>query len=1141
MPPSNLENKPPENPVSASEASKLQSSEGEAQFLRTEAQKKVEESKSEGQPVALEQATSQVIQAYAKAAPEAVLVESRILSNPEFEKIVETVDALPHREKMRELYTVLIEKGILNALKVVGALNNPHIEEDFHHVIVQYVRLGKMVPGLDKERALAAELKRRVFELRVPLALEEGKVAPKQVRTTMERFLAGIFAQGVPSDAIYSFEIANANFATDLTFYAAVPDGQVDLFTKQFLGNFPSGQITEVSEDYNLFNEFGVSIFAQAQHEKRFAYALADPGELETLTTILGAFNQIQKEGEGAAIQYIVRMDDRGLLGKTRGAIGKIRDGESLSKATDIPLTFTGDAFKFVGKLFESEKTKEEPTPQEREKRDREVKVIEEKISAPFLRVDMRLVVSAGDKFRAEQIMNGLMSAFGQFTNRETSGGLRFSMVSGGATMGERLHAYTFREASDDALVLNHKELAALFHPPLAVTVTEAPNVAQVKASTAPPPGELPTDGTLLGFSTHRGERREVRMTKQDRLRHFYVIGQTGTGKTSILKNMIIEEIRAGNGATFIDPHGSDVQDILAAIPKERLDDVIYIDPTYTDRPFGLNMLEFDPTKPEQKIFVVNELLAIFKRLYASSPESMGPAFEQYFRNATMLVMESPEIGNTMIDIMRVLVDAEYRTKKLELCKNPIVTQFWRDMATKTTGEAGLQNMAPYIVNKFDVFISNDVMRPIIAQEKSSFNFREIMDQKKIFLVNLSKGKLGEMNANLIGLIIIGKFLLAAMSRVDAPLGSLPDHYLYVDEFQNVTTPSIAAILSEARKYGLSLNLAHQFLKQLPDDIKGAVFGNVGSMAIFRVGVEDASFFEEQLKPTFTGGDVQKIQNYNAYMKMLINGKPVPPFSIVTAPPTRGNPTIIEELKKLSYMKYGRDRETVDKEILARYASTSAAAQKKPAPVVAPAVRPSMGAAASASSAPYAPRPLSAYGAGTPAPMSQQAMPAGQLPPLSQYVPSRSMPQMPMAPMPGMSMYPAQNYGQGYAPMPPHPAYPQVAPPPVGMPPQMYTPTGPVAYPPQAQYPGHYAPMPPQGMPMPMYSPQPMYPAQYHPQAPAYYPPPQQMQPVPQAPVAPPASYPQAQAIPTPPPSQAPAASQVPSQAALGDQYREQF
>jgi hypothetical protein len=251
--------------------------------------------------------------------------------------------------------------------------------------------------------------------------------------------------------------------------------------------------------------------------------------------------------------------------------------------------------------------------------------------------------------------------------------------------------------------------------------------------------------------------------------------------------------------------------------------------------------------------------------------------------------------------------------------------------------------MIPYITNKFDVFLSNDIMRPIIAQEKSSFNFRDIMDKKKILLVNLSKGKLGDINANLIGLILVGKILMAALSRVDSYGKELPHFYLYIDEFQNITTDSISAILSEARKYGLSLTIAHQFIAQIQENIRDAVFGNVGNMAVFRVGSEDAEFLEKQFSPTFSAKDIMSIDNYNAYLKMLVNGVPRPPFNIATLPPIKGNLEQVENLKTLSYLKYGQDRRAVDEIILRKYASASVLAQKAPplAPVsVAPVTRP---------------------------------------------------------------------------------------------------------------------------------------------------------------------------------------------------------
>jgi type IV secretory pathway TraG/TraD family ATPase VirD4 len=429
----------------------------------------------------------------------------------------------------------------------------------------------------------------------------------------------------------------------------------------------------------------------------------------------------------------------------------------------------------------------------------------------------------------------------------------------------------------------------------------------------------MPTEGTLLGKNIHRGLEKPIWVTEKDRMRHFYVIGQTGTGKSVFLKNLITQDIQAGHGVCMIDPHGNDIQDVLGAVPPEREKDVIYFDPSRTDRVIGLNMLEYDYSKPEQKTFVVGELFSIFQKLYGANPESMGPMFEQYFRNATMLVMEDPESGNTLMDISRVMVDAKYRRHKLSKATNPVVVQFWQEIATKAGGEASLENIVPYIVSKFDVFTANDYMRPIIGQQQSAFNFREVMDNKKILLVNLSKGRLGEINANLIGMIVVGKILMAALSRVDDPTMSFPPFFLHIDEFQNVSTPAIASILSEARKYKLGLTMAHQFIAQLDPGIKDAVFGNVGSMAAFRVGPEDSQFLEQQFAPTFSANDLMNTPNWNANVRVLASGTPTPPFSLAAMPPAETDHDRVAALIENSYLRYGKPREEIEEEIRVRY------------------------------------------------------------------------------------------------------------------------------------------------------------------------------------------------------------------------------
>ncbi|MDO8561873.1 MAG: TraM recognition domain-containing protein, partial [bacterium] len=402
--------------------------------------------------------------------------------------------------------------------------------------------------------------------------------------------------------------------------------------------------------------------------------------------------------------------------------------------------------------------------------------------------------------------------------------------------------------------------------------------------------------------------------------------GQTGTGKTGLIKNMIIQDIKNGEGVAFIDPHGNDIEDILAAIPPERMNDVIYFDPAYTPRPMGLNMLEYDHSKPEMKTFVVDEVYGIFRKLYADVPEAFGPMFEQYYRNAVQLVVEDPATGSTFVEIPRVFADKEFRELKLSHCNNPIIVQFWRKIAEAAQGDPSLENVAPYITSKFDVFLTNDIIRPIVAQEKSSFDFREIMDKKKIFLANLSKGRLGDRNTALLGLVLVSKFLQAAFSRVDTR-GDLPVFYLYIDEFQNFATPSIGTILSEARKYKLSLIIAHQFIAQLEEKIRDSVIGNVGTKAAFRVGTTDAEFLAKQFEPGFTAPDLENLPNRNAVLSLLVNGVPARPFTIQTQDLPEFDFGKVAAMKELSYLTYGRDRGEIEAEVRRKFAL-----QSEPAP-----------------------------------------------------------------------------------------------------------------------------------------------------------------------------------------------------------------
>ena len=559
-------------------------------------------------------------------------------------------------------------------------------------------------------------------------------------------------------------------------------------------------------------------------------------------------------------------------------------------------------------------------TPEEKEKK-REDKVIDEeavkaltaKISKPLFEVNVRFMASAATQFQADDILGGLIAGFNQFGSPMRND---FKIVKP-KNIKNLSYDLSFRNFNNgQKMILNAEELASFYHLP--ISSTDTPRLKWLKTKESEPPPNLPSGGVLVGKSMFRGQPKPVYITDDDRRRHIYVIGQTGTGKSTLLGNMIIDDIKNGKGVAIIDPHGDLAETALSYVPQNRLDDVIYFDPSDIFRPLGLNMLEYDFNKPEEKTFIVNEIQGIFNKLFTA--ETMGPMFEQYMRNALLLLMEDmPNEPATFIEVPRVFTDTDFRRRKLERIKNPVVIDFWEKEAIKAGGEASLANMTPYITSKFNNFISNDYMRPIIGQPKSAFNFRQVMDEGKILLVNLSKGRIGDINAGLLGMVFTGKLLMAALSRVDIPdVEKRRDFNLYIDEFQNFTTDSISTILSEARKYRLSLTMAHQFIAQLTEKIRDAVFGNVGSQIVFRVGIQDAEFLEKQFQPVFDKSDLINIDNFNAYVKILVNGETTKPFNIQTIPMEKGNRELVDRLKESSREKYGAARQEVEEAIYKR-------------------------------------------------------------------------------------------------------------------------------------------------------------------------------------------------------------------------------
>ncbi|MEY4731350.1 MAG: hypothetical protein RL681_296 [Candidatus Parcubacteria bacterium] len=762
-----------------------------------------------------------------------------------------------------------------------------------------------------KKRALLRSLQLSLYLIRVPKqAIEEngGKDFKAEINIT-EQLIANLASLKAP----FTFEVVVPHIGEEIHFFLAVPKALSEIAIKQVQSLWNGAAIEPVGDDYNIFNSAGASAAAYVELKSSYALPIRTYAEIgaDTFSSIIGAFAKINEIGEGAALQISISPAATVKKGIEQ-SIHALKKGESFKKVT-------GSGLRIEVKDIQSAlapKSKEEQAQERSERQVDEdaVKALEAKIAKPLFYVDVRLITSAASPFQANDILDGLAAGFSQFGAPHRN---EFRIVKP-RNPKNVIYDYTFRNFKPGkAMILNSEEIASFFHFP--ISSTETPKVKYLKAKEAAPPANLLSSGLLLGQSSFRGQLKPVYLSDEDRKRHIYIIGQTGTGKSTLLGNLILEDIKRGKGVALIDPHGDLVETALNHIPKERLDDLILFNPTDMDRPLGLNMLDFNQNRPEEKTFIVNEMQSIFNKLFQQ--ETMGPMFEQYMRNALLLLME--DMANepaTLVEVPRVFTDAQFRLRKLERCRNPIIVDFWQKEAIKAGGEASLANMTPYITSKFSNFIANDFMRPIIGQAHSSFNFRQVMDEGKILLVNLSKGRLGDINANLLGMITIGKILMAALSRTDADASTRRDFNLYIDEFQNFTTEAVASILSEARKYGLSLTMAHQFIGQLEENIKDAVFGNVGSMLVMRVGVQDAEFLVKQFEPIFDENDLINIDNLNAYAKILIRGETSKPFNIKVGTESwkRSGSDLTDALKEYSRTKFGMDRQQVEDEIYRR-------------------------------------------------------------------------------------------------------------------------------------------------------------------------------------------------------------------------------
>ncbi|HTL39701.1 MAG TPA: type IV secretion system DNA-binding domain-containing protein [Methylomirabilota bacterium] len=767
---------------------------------------------------------------------------------------------------------------------------------------------------------------------------EEAKKEQKDIIGVAEQFFATISQAGerglhnfLGINEYISFEIAAHN--KKISFYINVPKRLQAMVEKQLHAQYPKAQI-DVVRPYNIFTPKSFVAASELALQKDYTFPIrtyknmeADP--LNSLTNSLSKLN----ETEGAAIQLLLSPASGHWQGKPRHQALEIQQGRHPELVTSsITLKIMNSVFRGLGNVFDeilgNKKNKnhqsgymdssgmEKPlhlTPMQQEM----IKKFEEKASKVGYKFNLRVVTSSFDQSQADANLRNILSSYMQYTMPPFNGFRTLNRKSASV-----ITDFVFRIFRNTKGILNTEEISSLWHLP--TKYTETPNIKWLSAKKAPAPVNTPAQGILLGKNIYRGVSTQIHIQRDDRRRHQYIIGRTGTGKTELMKNMAIQDIRNGEGLCIVDPHGDFIEDVLAYIPKERAEDVILFEPFDMDRPLGLNMLEVN--SPEQKDFAVQEMIAIFMKLFP--PEMIGPMFEHNMRNVMLTLMEDQQYPGTIADIPRMFTDMDFQKYKVSKVKDPIVRAFWEKEMAKTS-DFHKSEMLGYLISKVGRFVENEMMRNIIGQPKSAFDFRRVMDEGKILLINLSKGKTGEVNAKLLGLIIVSKLQMAALSRADTPEEKRRDFYLYVDEFQNFVTDSFATILSEARKYRLNLIMAHQFISQLSVEKEGsskidtnmrdAVFGNTGTMISFRIGVEDAEIMSKEFAPVFNDFDLVNVDRFNAYVKLMIDGTASRPFNMETySKPDGADAESAKVMRNLSRLKFGKPRSEVQQEILER-------------------------------------------------------------------------------------------------------------------------------------------------------------------------------------------------------------------------------
>ena len=773
--------------------------------------------------------------------------------------------------------------------------------------------------------------------LKVTLPKKNSELDEKKETTKDFKEMIGIMEQLFASlKSIYSKKILKKVLGQDtisfeyiaheweILFYIIVPKNYKHLIEKQINGFYTDAIIEETTE-INIFKDRKhiASTYLNAEKEFFFPFKTYTKLESDPINNITNAFSKLE-EDESAVIQILLKPIDDDWQGHSSKASSKIMKGKTT--------WFTLNPIKIIiwlwTSLFKSQddKTPESPNDPETSALTQErAKTVDEKWDKTGFETIVRVITTGNEKQMNDTELTNIISSFSQFAYPDFNKFTHTIHHNQKKLIKNYIFRYFRKPFYLKKMILNTEELASLYHYPH-IRYNQTAEIKWQNFKIVKAPSNLPKEWLLLWHNVYRWVKKEVRLKTEDRFRHFYVIWQTGTGKSSILQVMARQDFLNGEWVAVVDPHGDLVRDLLPFIPRERADDIIYFDPSDTDRPMGLNLLEANTE--EEKELVAMDSLNIMIKLFWN--EIFGPRLQDYFRNAVLTLMDYPG-GWAITDIVRLFTDPEFQKDHTRHVKNPIVKNWW-DSTYASMWDREKAEIIPYFSAKFGQFITNKMMRNIIGQTKSSFDIGDIMQNKKILLVNLSKWRLWDLNSKLLGIMLVSKLQMAAMRRDKIAKEDRTNFYLYIDEFQNYVTDSIESILSEARKYRLSLNIAHQYLWQLEQsdaltksslNLKNAIFGNVWSIISYKIWPEDGEFMSKYYAPTFSDQDLVNMDKFKSVMKLAVDNQPTTPFSMIPLNPylETWDTNITKAFIELSRLKYGRDKDFVSKEIEYRIGS----------------------------------------------------------------------------------------------------------------------------------------------------------------------------------------------------------------------------